>query len=107
MTLEKSPTEDAFLDHTEALQTHGALREGAHIAGYTFSRLLNHLEWILEDERWKACGYEDVNSFLATLDWSNFKLLAEQRKKIVKKIADAEASQRQIARMLGVGALPL
>ena len=102
MTLVKSPTEGVFVDQNEALQTHGALQEGAHIAGYTFSRLLNHLEWILEDDRWKACGYEDVNSFLATLDWSNFKLLAEQRKKIVKKIADAEASQRQIARMLGV-----
>ena len=65
-------------------------------------RACDKLDWLLTDERWKACGFDDINGFLATIDWSDFKLAAEQRKEISRKLLSIEASERQIARTLGV-----
>lgn len=92
------------------LETHsvyGQLQEGLHITGYTFARACTHLEWLLEDNRWKQCtpGFEDVNKFLESLlDFKMFRASAEQRKRLanlIKKL-QPQASNRQIARTLGV-----
>ncbi len=83
---------------------HGRLMEGVHIAGYTFERACGELEWLLTGDRWKAVGggYTDINAFLKTIDLSEFRLALEQRKKLAKRLADIEASQRATARLLGV-----
>lgn len=61
---------------------HGRLLEAVHIAGYTFERACGELEYLLDEDRWRFVGdgFEDINAFLATLDFSDFKLAVEQRK---------------------------
>ena len=83
---------------------HGRLAEAVHNAGYSFERACRELEWLLEDERWKECGqgFERIDEFLATVDFSEFKLAIEQRKKLSKKLTDLRATQRAVAGTLGV-----
>jgi hypothetical protein len=89
-----------------AAETYGALREGVHIAGFSFERALHKLEWLLEKDRWRQIGYsfDDVNRFLDSIQLDNFRVVVEQRKKLVKLIKQLQpaASNRQIAKTLGV-----
>src|ERR1700694_1415392 len=90
-----------------AIEAYGALREGVHIAGYSFERACGNLEWLLEQNRWRGVGdgFDDVNAFLASLRLDSFRPLAEQRKRIAQRIKELQpkASNRQIAKVLGVG----
>ena len=83
---------------------HGRLLEAVHISGYTFERACSELEWLLEQDRWKEVGrgFDDINTFLATLDLSGFRIVVERRQKLAKKLEAIEASQRATARALGV-----
>lgn len=85
---------------------HGRLLEAVHISGYTFERAFSELEWLLEDGRWQkiGAGYDDINAFLATIDFSEFRIAIEQRKKFAGRLKQIQASQRATAKMLGVGA---
>jgi N6-adenosine-specific RNA methylase IME4 len=83
----------------------GELREGLHIAGYTFERACSRLEQLLEAERWKLGGrFTDPNAFLDSLRLGNLRAVAEQRKRIALRIKELQpdASNRQIATTLGV-----
>src|SRR5262245_35107323 len=89
----------------QTLDTNGRCKEGFHIASYVFERACSQLEWLLDEDRWKSCGggFDSINDFLATLDFSNFRPAVEQRKKIAQKIkAISDTSGRATARMLGV-----
>ena len=59
---------------------------------------------LLENDRWKTVGpgFSDINAFLGTLNFADFRIGAERRKKIASRLAAIEASQRATARMLGV-----
>jgi N6-adenosine-specific RNA methylase IME4 len=83
---------------------HGRLLEAVHISGYSFERACSELEWLLDEERWKRVGggLDDINAFLATIDLSEFRIAIDQRKKLAKRLADIQASQRATAKMLGV-----
>jgi len=83
---------------------YGKLSEATHISGYSLGRAIGELEWLLDEDRWKrvGAGYTDINDFLKTLNFSEFKLAIEQRKDLAKRLADLDASQRATARMLGV-----
>ena len=83
-------------------ERYGQLKEGVHLGSHALNRAIGQFKWILDEDRWKQCGHDDINDFLATIDWSGFKLLADQRHDIVKALAAIQASQRQIARTLGV-----
>jgi hypothetical protein len=74
------------------------------LGGYSFERAYAELEWLLEDDRWKTVGpgFSDINAFLGTLNFADFRITAERRKKIASRLAAIEASQRATARMLGV-----
>src|SRR4249920_3555784 len=89
-----------------ASQSYGALIEGVHIAGYTLERAWTQLEWLLEDGRWQRLGaaFEDVNKFLDSVRLDNFRIVADQRKRIADRIRELqpEVSNRAIARVLGV-----
>ena len=89
-----------------ANEAYGALREGVHIAGYTFERACAKLEWLLDNDRWRGVGdgFSDVNAFLASIKLDSFRPLAEQRKRIALKIKELQpkASNRAIAKTLGV-----
>ena len=67
------------------------------------------VEWLLEEDRWKEtrCNFKNINDFIDSINFSEFKLLVEQRKKIAKKLRDLQASQRATAKMLGVGTMTL
>jgi len=62
------------------------------------------LNWLLDNDRWKkvGSGYYDINDFLKTLNFSDFKIAVEQRKEIALKLESISASQRATAKMLGV-----
>jgi phage N-6-adenine-methyltransferase len=86
-------------------EAYGSLKEGLHVTGYTFARVCTHLEWMLEDGRWKRAGsgFDDATKFLETIRLDQFRTTAEERKRLGKLLKDAtEASNRQIARVLGV-----
>jgi hypothetical protein len=84
---------------------YGRLRESAYISGHTFERVCAELEWLLTDERWRQVGpgYDDVNHFLRSVDFSAFNL-QEKRPLLVRRIKalQPEASNRAIADALGV-----
>jgi N6-adenosine-specific RNA methylase IME4 len=88
-------------------QAYGQLREGVHITGYTFERACTRLLWLLEDGRWKKCGdgFRDINTFLGSVRFDEFKLIAEQRKRLAAKIKalQPKASNRAIAKAVGAG----
>ena len=85
-------------------EAYGKLREGLHITGYAFERACPTLIWLLQEGRWKKCGkgFSDVNAFLASIRIEDFKLVAEQRKKIGALIKELQpkASNRTIAKAL-------
>jgi len=87
---------------------HGRLKEGAHVAGYGAERALQNFKALLENERWSEldAGFKTVNEFLADVQgaFSGFKLLAEDRKEIVRLIdaQQPDAHNTKIAGALGV-----
>jgi hypothetical protein len=86
-------------------ERYGALQEGAHVAGYTFERACSHLEWLLENDRWKLGDrFEDVNAFLNSIRLDQFRQTVEQRKRIAEQIKKLQpaASMRAIGPTLGV-----
>ncbi|MBR1174869.1 hypothetical protein JQ617_12945 [Bradyrhizobium sp. KB893862 SZCCT0404] len=89
-----------------ANEAYGALREGVHIAGYSFERACIKLEWLLKEDRWRHIGhgFDDVNRFLDCIQLENLRLVVEQRKRITKliKALQPSASNRRIAKALGV-----
>jgi phage N-6-adenine-methyltransferase len=84
---------------------YGRLLESAHLSGYGFERACSELEWLLDEDRWRQVGpgYQDINTFVRSVDLSPFRLDGERRKDLVRKLAELEASQRATAKMLGVG----
>jgi N6-adenosine-specific RNA methylase IME4 len=83
----------------------GELREGLHVAGYTFERACSRLEHLVVSDAWKFGGrFETVNDFLNSLRLDNLRPAAEQRQRIALRIKELQptASNRQIARTLGV-----
>jgi N6-adenosine-specific RNA methylase IME4 len=83
---------------------HGRLLEAVHVSGYTFERACGELEWLLDEDRWKTVGdgFTDINKFLDTIDFSEFRVALDQRKKIAKRLQEIDASQRATGRLLGL-----
>lgn len=96
---------DVAIKKTDQIDTvHGRLMEAAHIAGYSLERAMSEFKWLLQDDKWKKAGkgFKDVNDFIATLSWKDFKHTIEVRKEVVKLLDKAGASQRSTANLLGV-----
>jgi phage N-6-adenine-methyltransferase len=87
-------------------EVYGRLLEGAYTAGHSFERVCTHLEWLLQQDRWRKVGpgFDDVNAFLASIKLDSLRVSAEQRKRIATLIKELQpqASQRKIAGVLGV-----
>ena len=90
----------------EVDQSYGGLAEGIHIAGYSLERAFRKLEWLLQEDRWKAVGggFDDVNAFMDTIKLDTFRIVAEQRKQLTARIKQLQpkVSNRQIAKAMGV-----
>ena len=88
---------------TEAFEAHGALVEGVHLAGYSFARATKRLLWLLQEDRWRALGFDDVNAFMASISLGSLRPSIDERRELVRELVRIEAvSKRQIARTLGV-----
>ncbi len=92
---------------------HGRMKEGAHIAGYSLSRTMDNLKWLLEDSKFLQLsqGYDNVNDFLRDTQ-DAFKLLKmdpQERKQIAELVKELqpEASQRAIADMVGASPMSI
>jgi N6-adenosine-specific RNA methylase IME4 len=88
-------------------EAYGRLKEAVHIAGYTFERACQELEWLLVDDRWKVCankGFTNVNDFIRSIQLDDLRPVAEARKRIAKRIKELQpqVSNRAIACALGV-----
>jgi hypothetical protein len=94
------------MNDKSAGEIYGRIKEGVHVAGYTLERAWGHLEWLLIADRWRSAGagFEDVNAFIDSIQLDGFRVLAGQRKRIVKRIKELQpkATNRAVARMLGV-----
>jgi DNA methylase len=92
-------------------QVHGRLLEGVHLAGYTFERACENLEWLLKEDRWREVGtrYDNVNEFLAGIRLDEFRVITEKRKRLAALIKQLqpEASNRTIAKMVGVSEITI
>jgi N6-adenosine-specific RNA methylase IME4 len=89
-----------------AFDIYGSIKEGVHVAGYSFERACNHLEWLLEENRWQLEGrFSNVNDFLDSVKLDQFRIVTDQRKRIAQRIRELQpdASQRAIARVVGAG----
>jgi len=89
-----------------AIEAYGALKEGVHVAGYTLERALDKLYALLKGDQWKGVGggFADVNAFIDSIKLDNFRMVAEQRARIAKRIKQLQpkASNRRVAKLLGV-----
>lgn len=93
------------LTTTDAPDTvHGRLLESMHVAQYTFARACDELKWLLRQDRWKHVGpgYDDIDTFLGTLNFSELKAARDERKDLVQQLHALRAGQRATARLLGV-----
>jgi N6-adenosine-specific RNA methylase IME4 len=92
-------------DHPSEI--YGRIKEGVHIAGYTLERAWGGLEKLLADDSWRHVGggFDDVNTFLSSIRLEDFRVLADQRKRIANRIKELQptASNRSLSKMLGVG----
>jgi N6-adenosine-specific RNA methylase IME4 len=90
----------------EANQAYGELRAHLHDAGYTFERAMQRLEKLIAADAWMRIspGFTDINVFLRSLDFDQFRMIAEQRKRIASRIKELrpEASNRAIAKAFDV-----
>jgi N6-adenosine-specific RNA methylase IME4 len=84
------------------LTVYGRLLEAFHLSGYAFDRAFSELEYMLQNGRWMAAGFDDVNKFVGSIDLSKFRHSVDQRQKFARLLEEAEASQRATAKMLGV-----
>jgi hypothetical protein len=87
-----------------AVELYGRIKEGVHVAGYTLERAWSHLEWLLDEDHWREVGeFADVNAFLDSIPLDSFRIVAEQRKRIAKRIKELqpEASTRAVGKLLG------
>src|SRR5262249_6345511 len=93
-------------DADRPAEMYGRLLEGAHLAGYTFERACTNLEWLLQEDRWRKVGggFADINAFLASVRFDDLRVLAEPRKRLVRRIKalQPDAQNTKIAKALGV-----
>ena len=89
--------------------TYGRLLESVNASGWSLERATVGLKWLLEKDRWKSVGngFDDINKFLNTLQFKEFKIAVEQRKEIALMLSEINASQRATAKMLGVSAMQI
>jgi N6-adenosine-specific RNA methylase IME4 len=77
------------------------------VAGYSFGLGFAKIKWLLEDDRWRQCGFANLEDFAASIQFDkSIKAAAEQRKELAilfKKADEARPiSNKKIALALNV-----
>ena len=85
---------------------YGRLLEQMHFVGYSMGRAFITLKSLLAEDKWKTVGegFDDIDKFTRSLNFSQFNILVEERRDIVKLLSEKRATQRAIAGALGVDA---
>jgi N6-adenosine-specific RNA methylase IME4 len=88
----------------EVNHAHGEASAYVDVAGYSLERGFDRIEWLLEEGRWRQCGFDTLEAFLESINLKLFKPVIEQRQRIVAAIKreDARVSNRKIAKALNV-----
>ena len=83
---------------------YGRLLEQMHFVGYSMGRAFITLKSLLAEDKWKTVGegFDDIDKFTRSLNFSQFNILVEERRDIVKLLSEKRATQRAIADALGV-----
>jgi transposase-like protein len=81
---------------------HGQLIEAIHLSGYSFQRAWAEFKYLLEDQRWKKCGFKNINEFVASIPFGDFRISIEERQEAARVCVESGASQRSTAKALGV-----
>jgi hypothetical protein len=87
-------------DNETPRDVHGRLKESAHYAGYAIGRASDELEWLLQGDRWKECGFGDIEEFISSITMDGIPI--DQRSRISKRLEELRVSQRAAAKALGV-----
>jgi N6-adenosine-specific RNA methylase IME4 len=81
----------------------GEAKAFIHVAGYTFKLGLKRVEWLLEEDRWRRCGFATSEEFAEAIEFDKaLKPAAEARKAIAEKLFAIGVSKRKIAKTLNV-----
>jgi N6-adenosine-specific RNA methylase IME4 len=75
-----------------------------YTAGHTLGAGLLQLKWLLQDDRWRRCGFDTVETFADSIKFAaSLKPAVEARKELAVLFAAAKLSSRKIAKVLNVG----
>jgi adenine-specific DNA-methyltransferase len=79
----------------------GEAKAFIHLGGYAFRLGFDRLEWLLMDERWRACGYATIEAFAESIKLDDsVKAAAETRKRLAVLFNAAGLSNRKAAKVL-------
>lgn len=83
---------------------YGRILEGAHVAGYTFARVQDHLIQLLESGDWKVVGpgFSHPSDFMRSIDLTSWRIEDHAKLAEALKGADPEVSTRAIAEATGI-----
>jgi DNA methylase len=85
----------------------GEAKAFIHVAGYTFKLGFDRITWLLSAERWRQCGFADIEAFADSIQFGPaMKAAAEKRKELAVLFKQADGkkpiSNRIIAKTLNV-----
>ena len=61
----------------------GEAQAFVHVAGYTFKLGFERLTWLLNEDRWRQCGFTDIEAFAESIQFGPaMKAAAEKRKEL-------------------------
>jgi N6-adenosine-specific RNA methylase IME4 len=98
---------DALNDLQAANGSRGEAVAFIHVAGYTLKLGFDKIKWLLEESRWKQCGFDTLEAFADSIQFdTSVKAASETRKELVvlfKKADEAKPiSNRKITKALNV-----
>jgi N6-adenosine-specific RNA methylase IME4 len=98
---DRDDTKKIMAELRAANSAQGEAMAFVHIGGYSLSLGFSKIEWLLQNDRWKHCGFETIEGFAQSLKIdSSIQAAAEKRKKLAVLFVNAGLSQRKTATAL-------
>jgi hypothetical protein len=103
----EGPVAEILSELRAANNAQGEAKAFVHIAGYAFKLGFDKLKWLLKEDRWRQCGFENLPAFAESIQFGpSMRAAAEDRRELTAlfKAADEEKplSNRKIATALNV-----
>jgi N6-adenosine-specific RNA methylase IME4 len=97
------PSPEILAELRDASVARGQTIAFVHVAGYALKAGLDQLTWLLQEERWRQCGFDSIEAFAASIKVAeSLKPAIEARKELALLFAEAGLSNRKTARALNV-----